>query len=183
MESTIGKLGYMLGGTYSITTNENIKTGEVQEPYYWLQDAGYGRGIQRGYVATGLFQSIEEIIASPRQTFSEVQPGDIKYKDINGDGIIDRNDQVPLGYGSVPRIFYGFNAGLSYKGAGLMILFQGAGRVTRVLSDKVAFPFFSNGTMYEHQLDYWTPENPNASLPNISTLNSSNANNSQTSSF
>lgn len=181
-KAAIGKLGYMLGGTYSYTTNQNIKTGEIQESYYWLQEAGYGRDITRGYVATGLFQSVAEIAASPKQTFSEVQPGDIKYKDINGDGIIDRNDQVPLGYGNVPRVFYGFNAGLSYKGAGLMVLFQGAGRVTRMLGDKVAFPFLSNGTMYEHQLDYWTPENPSAPLPNISTTNA-NVNNSQTSSF
>lgn len=181
-KSSIGKVGYMLGGMYSSTNNENIKTGEVQEPYYWLQDAGYGRGIRRGYVATGLFQSIEEIAASPKQTFSEIQPGDIKYKDINGDGIIDRNDQVPLGYGNVPRVFYGFNLGANYKGLGFLVLFQGAQKVTQMLGGKVAFPFLSNGTMYEHQRDYWTPENPGAALPNISTLNS-NVNNSQTSSF
>ncbi|MFT3902197.1 MAG: SusC/RagA family TonB-linked outer membrane protein [Niabella sp.] len=179
---TIGKVGYMLGGTYSLSTNENIKTGEVREPYYWLQEAGYARGIRRGYVATGLFQSIDEIAASPNQTFSEVQPGDIKYKDINGDGIIDRNDQVPLGYGNVPEIFYGFNVGISYKGMGLLVLFQGAQRVTQMISGKVAFPFLANGTMYKHQLDYWTPENTSASLPNISTVNA-NVNNSQTSSF
>ncbi|MCH5598972.1 SusC/RagA family TonB-linked outer membrane protein [Niabella ginsengisoli] len=149
---------------------------------YWLQEAGYARGLRRGYIATGLFQSEAEIAASPKQTFSEVQPGDIKYKDINGDGLIDRNDQVPLGYGNVPSVFYGINAGISYKGIGLMVLFQGAGRTTQMLSEKVAFPFLSNGTIYEHQQDYWTPENPDASLPNISTINS-NVNNTQSSSF
>ncbi|WP_346239365.1 TonB-dependent receptor [Niabella insulamsoli] len=181
-KSTIGDFAYRIGGTYSFAKNENVKTGEIQEPYPWLQDAGYARGVRRGYVATGLFQSAEEIAASPRQTFSEVQPGDIKYKDINGDGLIDRNDQVPIGYGNVPGIFYGFNGSISYKGISLMALFQGAGHTTQMLGGKVAYPFLANGTIYEHQLDYWTPENRSASLPNISTVND-NVNNTQTSSF
>lgn len=181
-KSAIGDLGYRMGASYSFSVNENITTGQIRESYYWLQEAGYGRGIRRGYIATGLFQSEAEIVASARQTFSEVRPGDIKYKDINGDGIIDRNDQVPLDYGNVPGVFYGFNAGLSYKGIGLMALFQGAGRTTQMLGGKVAFPFFANGTIYEHQLDYWTPENTDATLPNISTINA-NVNNAQTSSF
>jgi len=181
-QSSIGKVGYRLGATYSATDNEIVKTGEVLEPYYWLQSTGYARGIRTGYVALGLFDSYDEIASSPRQTFSEVQPGDIKYQDINGDGMVDRNDQVPLGYGNVPRVFYGFYGGVSYKNIGLNFLFQGASRVTQMLSGKVAFPFLTNGTLYEHQLDYWTPEHPNATLPNISTINS-NANNTQTSSF
>jgi len=162
--------------------NMIVKTGEVQEQYPWLETAGYPRGIRYGYEALGLFRSYDEIATSPRQTFSEVQPGDIKYRDINGDGVIDRNDQVPLGYGSLPREFFGVNGGLSFKNFGLNFLFQGAGRVTQMLSDRAAFPFLSNGTMYENQLDYWTPENTSASLPNISTVNSG-VNNTQTSSF
>ncbi|GAB3020295.1 TonB-dependent receptor [Niabella terrae] len=180
--SSVGAVNYMLGGTYSRTSNLNITTGEITEPYYWLQSAGYGRGIRTGYVATGLFRSYEEIAASPTQTFSDVQPGDIKYRDVNGDGRIDRNDQVPLDYGNVPQIFYGIHAAMSYKGLGLTILLQGAAQTTQMLSGKVAFPFYDNGTMYAHQLDYWTPDRPDATYPRISTLNS-NVNNSQTSSF
>lgn len=180
--SSVGKLGYHLGATYSATDNKIVKTGEVAEQYPWLETTGYSRGIRYGYEALGLFQSYDEIAASPRQTFSTVQPGDIKYRDINGDGLIDRNDVVPLGYGTVPREFFGVNGGLSFANFGLNFLFQGAGKVSQMLSGRVAFPFLSNGTMYENQLDYWTPENTDASLPNISTV-TSGANNSQASSF
>lgn len=180
--STVGNLAYRIGAIYSQTDNKVLKTGEITEPYYWLQSAGFKQDIRTGYVALGLFDSYDEIAASPRQTFSEVHPGDIKYQDINGDGMIDRNDQVPLGYGRVPRIFYGINGALSYKHIGLSFLFQGAGRATRLLEDKVAYPFIDDGTMYAHQLDYWTPENPNASLPRISAVHN-NVNNTQTSSF
>ncbi|MPN09618.1 hypothetical protein SDC9_156909 [bioreactor metagenome] len=180
--SNFGDIGYNLGATYSFYENMIDKTGEVDEQYPWLLSAGYPRGIRRGYNAIGLFESYEEIAASPTQTFSDVQPGDIRYEDINGDGIIDRNDQVVIGYGDVPRIFYGINAGLTYKNIGFNILFQGAGNVTTYLSGKVAYPFFSNGTIYEHQLDYWTAENQSNPLPNISRLYS-NVNNSQSSSF
>ncbi|MEJ7779031.1 MAG: TonB-dependent receptor [Daejeonella sp.] len=180
--SSAGQLGYRLGATYSFTNNKTVKTGEVQEQYPWLVTTGYARGIRYGYESLGLFKTYDEIAASPQQTFSEVQPGDIKYRDINGDGLIDRNDQVPLGYGSVPSEFYGIHGGLSYRNFGLNFLFQGSGRVTQMLGGRAAFPFLSNGTMYEHQLDYWTPENTNASMPNISTV-TSGANNTQVSSF
>ena len=180
--SNFGDFNYNLGATYSFYKNMIDKTGEVDEQYPWLMSAGYPRGIRRGYSAIGLFKTYEEIAASPTQTFSDVQPGDIRYKDINGDGIIDRNDQIVIGYGDVPRIFYGIHAGLSYKNFGFNILFQGAGNVTTYLSGKVAYPFYSNGTIYEHQLNYWTPENQSNPLPNISRLYS-NVNNSQSSSF
>lgn len=180
--SKIGHFGYNLGATFSFFENMMVQTGETDEPYSWLLNTGYPRGIRRGYKAIGLFDSYEEIAASPAQTFSDVHPGDIKYEDINGDGIIDRNDQVVIGYGNVPRQFYGIKAGLSYRDFGMNVLFQGARGATTELNNRVAYPFYSNGTIYEHQLDYWTPENKSASLPNISRLHS-NVNNSQSSSF
>ena len=61
-----------------------------------------------GLVALGLFQSQEEIDNSPRQTFGEYRVGDIKYQDINGDGIIDTQDEVAIGYTNLPEIMYGF---------------------------------------------------------------------------
>lgn len=178
----MGSVGYSLGATYSYFENNIEQTGDIAELYPYLQDAGYSRGIERGYVALGLFQSYEEIAASPTQTFSTVSPGDIKYKDINGDGLIDRNDYAPIGYGNVPRVFYSFFGGLSYRNFGFNIQLQGADRVTRYMSSKVAIPFISNGNMYEHQLDYWTPDHPEGKWPNISTQ-TSGVNNSQRSSF
>lgn len=178
----IGSLGYRLGGTYSYSTNEVLKTGEPAQPYNWMATEGTSRGLQKGYLAMGLFQSYEEIAAAPLQNFSAVHPGDIRYKDINQDGIIDIHDRVPIGYGTVPNKFYSFFAGINYKGLGLSAMLQGASEVSRNISSRVAFPFLSNGTIYEHQLDYWTPDNRDASLPRVSR-NWSNVNNSQASSF
>lgn len=180
--STVGDISYHVGGTYSAFKNKVVKTGQVTQPYPWLMEQDYPLNIRTGYVALGLFQSYEEIAAAPTQTFSQVQPGDIRYKDINGDGIINNFDQVPLDFSSVPRVFYGFNAGLSYKKLGFNIYFQGAAKTTRMLGGKVAHPFISRGNMYEHQEDYWTPENTDASLPRLSTI-TSNSNNTVSSSF
>lgn len=181
--SKIGAVGYTFGGTYSFSRNMVTRMGEIDQPYPWLQTAGYPRGVKRGYVAEGFFNSYEEIAAAPLHTFSEVRPGDIRYKDINGDGIIDTNDRIPLGYGDTPDIFYGFTLGLTYKGFGLNALFQGAACVSRQISGRIAFPFYSKGNIYKHQLDYWSPENQSAKWPILSTVNSGGVNNIQTSSF
>lgn len=181
--SKIGKVGYTIGGTYSFSRNMVTKLGEVDQPYPWLQSAGYSRGVRRGYMAEGFFNSYEEIAASPVQPFSEVHPGDIRYKDINSDGLIDTYDQVPIGYSDTPNIMYGFTLGISYKGLGINALFQGAACVSRYMNGKVAYPFLSNGNIYSHQLDYWTPENQSATLPILSTINSGGVNNTQASSF
>ncbi len=181
--SKIGKVGYTIGGTYSFSRNMVTKVGEADQPYSWMQTAGYSRGIKKGYIAEGFFSSYEEIAAAPKHTFSEVHPGDIRYKDINSDGIINTNDRVPIGYGDTPEIFYGFTLGLSYKGFGINALFQGIAHVSRYLDGRVAFPFIAKGNIYEYQLDYWTPENSTAKLPSISTINSGGLNNMQASSF
>ncbi len=81
----------------------------------------------RGLVALGLFSDQADIDNSPRQEFGQVKPGDIKYKDVNGDGVINEFDRVNFDYGTaVPALNYAFNLGLEYKGFGLNAYFQGA---------------------------------------------------------
>lgn len=113
--SNIADWSYFIGGTFSYSTNELIANGEVDQPYEWLKNQGRPLGENRGYIAKGFFNSWEEIAASPIQTFSDVQPGDVRYEDINKDGQIDVNDMVPIGYGDIPRIMYGINLGVGYK--------------------------------------------------------------------
>ena len=82
---------------------------------------------ERGLVALGFFQSQEEIDNSPIQQFGQVKVGDIKYKDVNGDGVINENDYVTQDYGNAfPALNYAFNLGLEYKGFGINATFQGA---------------------------------------------------------
>ena len=81
----------------------------------------------RGLIAEGFFQSQAEIDASPLQEFGQVKVGDIKYKDVNGDGLINENDYVAMDYGTAfPALNYGFNLGMEFKGFGVNAYFQGA---------------------------------------------------------
>lgn len=181
--SKIGDFGYSLGGTYSFSQNMITAFGGVDQPYPWLRTEGYSYGVKRGYIADGFFDSYEEIAAAPKQSFSEVSPGDIRYKDINRDGLIDVNDISPVGYSDIPEVFYGFHAGISFKGFGINALFQGTARVSRMMSERAAFPFYEKGNIYEHQLDYWTPESQKTGLSGISTINSGGVSNIQPSTF
>jgi TonB-linked SusC/RagA family outer membrane protein len=177
----IGNLSYHIGGTFCNTNNIQEVTGQVNQPYPWMSNMGYPFGTSRGYIAEGFFNSYEEIAAAPYHTFNAVKPGDIRYRDINGDGLIDQNDQVPLGNAGVPKMFYSAILGFSWKGLGISAIFTGADRFTRNINgSKVAYPFYENGTIYAHQTSYWTPENPNgADYPRISLVGSENANNNK----
>jgi TonB-linked SusC/RagA family outer membrane protein len=180
----IGNIGYHIGGTFCNTNNTLQADGQADQPYPWMQNTGYPQGVVKGYIAEGFFNSYEEIAAAPYHTFNAVKPGDIRYKDINGDGLIDQNDQAPVGNFNVPKMFYSMILGVSCKGFGLSATFTGAGRFTRnINSSKVAYPFYNNGTIYEHQTDYWTPENPEGDYPRISLLGSENANNNKANTF
>ena len=86
----------------------------------------------RGLVSLGFFQNQAEIDASPRQEFGQVKVGDIKYKDVNGDGLINENDAVAMDWGQAfPALNFGFNLGFEYKGFGMNAYFQGAALQTK----------------------------------------------------
>ena len=99
-----------------------------EEPDYadtpWRSRIGYSTGQQWGYVAERLFIDQADIDNSPTQTFGDYKPGDIKYKDINGDGQITSADQVPIGYPKSPEINYGFGLSMGYKGFDFSFFFQ-----------------------------------------------------------
>ena len=82
---------------------------------------------ERGLIALGFFQSQDEIDNSPVQQFGQVKVGDIKYKDVNEDSVINENDFVAMDYGNTfPSLNYAFNLGAEYKGFGINATFQGA---------------------------------------------------------
>lgn len=100
-----------------------------------------------GLVALGLFQSQEEIDNSPRQTFGEYRVGDIKYQDINGDGIIDTQDEVAIGYTNLPEIMYGFGLGAQWKNWDINAFFQGSAHTSFFLDGVSVKSPFSSGNM------------------------------------
>lgn len=151
---------------------------EVNEPLYQ----------NRGLVALGLFTSDEEIANSPSQTFSTPRVGDIKYKDINGDGVIDPYDVIAIGYSTIPEISYGFGASINWKGFDLSLFFQGVDHVTKFIGGLSIFGGGGNplvtGQIFSEVADgRWSLKNPNpnAEFPRLSL--SDNKNNKMRSSF
>jgi hypothetical protein len=135
-----------------------------------------------GYVADGLFQSTAEIAASAKPSNFTIVPGDIKYKDLNNDGLINANDQTALG-NTKPLIYYGLNFGGSWKGLDLSILLQGVQNrsIDMLGSYYVAFQGI-HGQAYEHNLNRWTPQTAStATYPRLTA--GTNYNNDVSSSF
>lgn len=150
-----------LMGNYSFNRNKVLEDDSTAA-YPWQSTIGNKVGQRFGLVALGLFESYEEIAASPMQT-GDTRPGDIKYKDVNGDGKIDEYDKVPIGWGSVPEIMYGFGFSIGWKNLSLTAMFQGAAHVDAMLSGEGVLPFSqgsSRGNLLSNITDRWTEQNP-----------------------
>ena len=132
----------------------------------------------RGLVALGFFQSQEEIASSPKQEFGQVKVGDIKYKDVNGDGFINENDMVARDWGTyVPALNYAFNLGMEYKGFGFNVAFQGAAFQTKNLRyvDGVWGALSDNRNLSQEYYDNcFDRAGSNALYPRLSTTNVAN---------
>ena len=144
----------------------------------WRSRIGLNLSQPFGYIAERLFIDEADIANSPLQTFGEYMPGDIKYKDINNDGIIDINDEVPIGYPSTPEIIYGFGISSSYKNLDLSFFFQGSARSSFFIDAYRTSPFIdtsgsaigNNALLTAWANDYWSEDNRNlyASWPRLS---------------
>lgn len=183
---TLGEVTFNIGGMLNLNKNEIKDMAEEPKAYPNLVETGNPLNSTYGLVAIGLFKDQADIDASPKQNFSTVRPGDIKYKDINGDGVIDANDKTKIGYsGYAPELYYNFHAGVEYKGVGLDFLFQGVGRYTANLNAKAMYwPLLNSTSLSQQYYDgRWTASNPdvNAKFPRLST--ESNANNYQPSTY
>ncbi len=173
-----------------------------EEPAYdntpWKSHVGYPIAQQWGYIAERLFVDDAEAANSPRQNFGEYGGGDIKYKDVNGDGKISELDQVPIGFPDRPEIVYGFGFSVGYKGFDLSAFFQGLARESFWINYDATAPFTSftydgedGSKVYENALlkayadDHWSEENQNlyALWPRLSTTDAGNNNNSQRSTW
>ncbi|PST83730.1 SusC/RagA family TonB-linked outer membrane protein [Pedobacter yulinensis] len=123
-----------------------------------------------GYKRAGLFRNADEIKESALPIGVSPSPGDVKYVDRNGDGIIDDNDRFVLGH-AFPRLTFGFNYDIQWKGFDLNMLWQGVGKRDMALRGETIEPFHGGYSfvMFEHQLDYWTPGNPDAYWPRLTS--------------
>ncbi len=162
-DQKIGEFSMQLMGNFNYNRNVVEENDQPAWKYPWLETKGRKVSQRYGYIALGLFESDEEVLNSPRQT-GDVRAGDIKYKDLNGDAVIDAYDKAPIGYGDVPEILYGFGFTLGYKALSLSTLFQGAANVDYLLSGEGMMPFqqgLARGNLFSNIDDRWTEENPN----------------------
>lgn len=147
------------GGKERIDQNDQL---------YKLIREGEALGSYYGYKTDGLFQSYEEIANSALPVGASVQPGDVKYVDQNGDGVINEKDRVVLG-NAFPRYTFGFTYSVDWRGFDLNLMLQGVGKRSQYLRGELVEPFHSNYSycIYTHQLDFWTPTNPDARWPRL----------------
>ncbi|ANH83922.1 hypothetical protein A8C56_13420 [Niabella ginsenosidivorans] len=155
---------FKLGFKGNFTWNRALVLDDANAPwpYPWQQRIGRKLGQRFGYIALGLFQSEDEIANSPYQPGTN-KPGDIKYKDLNGDGRIDSYDQAPIGYGSIPEIVYGFGPTFSWKNWSLAAWFKGISNVDIALYGDGFRPFTyggERGNLLAAISDRWAPGNP-----------------------
>tara|TARA_B100001173_G_scaffold298058_1_gene295272 strand:- start:5196 stop:8600 length:3405 start_codon:yes stop_codon:yes gene_type:complete len=164
--NNVGNFNYWIRANYTKSENEIIEIGEPDAVPDNLKETGRSIGSRFGLIAEGFFQTQAELDTSPTQG-PGIALGDIKYRDVNGDGTINDDDRDFIGVVSAPNVIYGFSLGGGYKGFDFSLQFQGARDFNTYLSEEAAFPFFNSGKVLEHHLDRWTPETPNARFPRV----------------
>ena len=139
---------------------------------------GVALGSYYGYKTDGYFQSMEEIANSALPIGVTLQPGDVKFVDQNEDGVIDDKDRVVLG-NAFPRYTFGFTYDLQYKNFDFNVLLQGVGKRDMYVRGELVEPFHANYSyaIYTHQLDFWTPTNPDARWPRLISPSSQSSQN------
>jgi TonB-linked SusC/RagA family outer membrane protein len=190
----IGRVNLVVRGNMTYSKNEILERDEENNVYPYQMEKGMRVDQCRGLVALGLFRDYDDIRNSPRQTFGDYQPGDIKYKDINGDGVIDDGDKIAIGSTRRPNLIYGLGVSVSWKGFDLNVHFQGAGKSTFFIYGKTVYAFSEGewGTLLNGLVgsNRWisadisgnpATENPAASYPRLSF--NGNTNNYRESSF
>lgn len=191
-----GGVSMRLFGNVTYSKNKIIFADEPIRKYSYQAETGKRFGEYKGYVATGYFVSNEEIANSPEQKFNPVQPGDIRYKNLNSadDNVIDAFDETYLGKSWFPTWLFGAGFGISYKGFDLSLFFQGVGDVGIMANGSgIDFPgggakgagvipfsgigLYPNNTMSIVE-DRWTADNPrqDAYYPRLTMANNSDNN-------
>lgn len=174
-------------GNFTYTENKYVNLDEPVYPYVWKTSTGKPLSRTTGYIAQGLFSSQEEIDNSPTLNLgSTVKPGDIKYRDVNGDGKIDGSDQVMISpYGTTPRIQYGLGMNVTYKKFDFGVFFNGSAKRTIMISGISPFGQSDYNVMQFIADDYWSESNPNpnAKYPRLGLTSSQTANNTVASTY
>lgn len=179
-----------LRANFTYATNKILVYDEPSYPEkeYYRSRVGYPINQQWGYIAERLFVDEYEVANSPTQYFgtgkeAEYGAGDIKYRDVNGDGVINEADMVPIGLPTTPEIIYGFGGSVGFKGFDISAFFQGSGRSSFFIEPNRISPFVTSGGEQNGLLNviannHWSEDNRNlyAFWPRLSNIQNNNNN-------
>lgn len=159
----IGKVNYYVSANWSMEQNKRLFMDEQYVPYDYLKMTGQPTGTIYGLVATGFLTAKDIADGYPVMNgFNNIQAGDVKYKDMNGDGEINEFDRTVIG-GDKPTCYFGIDLGFEWKGLEVTALIQGAYNRDLYNSDRTLLEGFqvigqSYGQAYTNLLNRWTPE-------------------------
>lgn len=157
-----GDFIYSIGGDLSYSRNKIIYKAEANNPYYWMNATGFAIGQRFGLVSDGLFNTAEELANRPYNTYTSnvATLGDIRYKDLDGDGLINQNDKAPIGYPNYAQYHFNVRVHFGWKGLDLKLLLTGSANGSYYLSPGYTIPFYKNaGNAWKWQYDgRWTEE-------------------------
>ena len=182
-----GDFDIIARGNLTHARNVILDQDQPDWAYLYQNRTGQARYQSFGYVAAGLFKDQQDIDSwADQSTIGGAQPGDIKYLDLNGDGVIDSYDQKAIGFTNVPETVYGFGASVNWKNFDLAVFFQGNANVQFTTRSNMTQAFISanmnqSNVFSDVYNNYWTPERTNAKYPRLTTA--PNANNNVTSTF
>ena len=149
----------ILNGTFTYSKATYRKIEEATSKPAWQRREGHELSQQIGYIAEGLFRDQAEINNSPTQG-GDIMPGDIRYRDINKDGVIDVNDATYIGFPTTPRVIYGFSGFFNFKNIEFSFAFQGSGKRAFFMNPQKISPFVDNRAMLKAIYDdHWSADN------------------------
>lgn len=186
LKQRVGLVDFTVRGNMTFSENKVRERDEENNVYPYQMEKGYRVNQAKGLIVSGLFKDYDEIRNSPTQMFGSVQPGDVKYKDVNGDGIVDDKDRVAIGSTTRPNFIYGMGVSASWNGLDVNVHFQGAGKSSFFIDGPTVKPFRDGqwGNILTDVVgNYWVSsdisgtietENPQAKYPRLSYGNNSN---------
>ena len=170
----------ILNGTFTYSKATYLELDEADDTPAWQSKIGHELSQQVGFIDQGLFRDQAEVDNAPVQN-GNYGPGDIRYRDIDNNGVIDLNDAVHIGFPETPRITYGFSGFLNYKNWEFSFAFQGSGKRGFFINPASISPFYAGNVLQAIADDHWTPTNMKAHpfWPRLSTNSITSHNNEE----
>jgi len=161
-------LNYTIGGNFEHYKNKLVRYGQrdINSSGYRIRDEGLEYDAYYTLDWIGIFQSDDEVKNSPKQFGDDTKPGDLKYRDVNGDGVINNDDRTYM-KGNYPNINYSFNLALQYKGFDFSAMAQGVEGTKFFVTDWGTVPFVQGAPPTTDWRNRWTPEHPSTTMPRI----------------